>query len=972
METFLVLVFVTLLIWGVSRSLSNRLNELSRRVDALDGRLSELEIKLQAPAAALTLKEEEELKSSSVPQTPLVLKTPTPTPEPVPPPNAPLPRLAETAKTATAPPTKMPSIEWEKFMGVKLFAWLGGFALFLATAFFVKYSFEHDLISPLVRVLLGYAFGVGLIFTGLALQKKGYVITVQTLCSAGVSILYTDVFACRVVYDFFSTEAAFLFTVLVTVASFLLSVRLVSRYVAVLPLIGGFLTPPLLSTGVDRPIMLFSYIALLDLGLVAVSIRMRWGFLVVLSAVATYLTEWGWTAQFFHVNNAFLAFVIYLSFSVFYLLASELARWRKQADQLFHAPSGFIPLVSMGFVGNMLSHPSLGARPGLVLTLLLLFGAQLAYAAFRQDFLRAMHLIGGIVAFFLLGFWTLAYLKPALLAWGLSYYLIFAVLHAVVPIALERIQPTTRSFVWGNLFPSLMLLLVIFGMLSANTLSFLIWPFILLIGMVATMAAWMVDRVWVAGVTLLVIMAVFATWLLRMPNVAGLPDILTVLAFFIVVFFAGGLFVTGRPSLISVAGAGTLGRNSEPFQAIQLPSLSALLPYFLLAMVCATLPINNPSQVFALMALLVFLLLGLVRYRGTDVVALLALFSTTAVEVVWHYKNFRPAAAVWPMLWYLIFYGLFTLFPFVFRKHVKGSFSWLASALAGPVQFYLIYLAVSESVGTAYIGLLPVPFALLSLLGLYRISKTVAKQEPQRMTQLALFGGVALFFITLIVPLQFEKEWLTLGWALEGLALIWLFRRIPHGGLKGWGLSLLGIVFVRLALNPSVLSYHARGSWPVLNWYLYIYGTAVACLLLAARLLAPPRNLWLGQNMPPVLNLLGTVLAFLLLNIEIADYYSTGKSITFQFSGNLAQDMTYSLGWGGFAFILLIIGIRSGSKGARFGSLSLLSMTIVKVFLHDLWKLGQLYRVASIFGLASILILVSFLYQKYLSKEKKE
>ena len=48
-----------------------------------------------------------------------------------------------------------PAIDWEQFMGVKLFAWLGGFALFLGVVFFVKYSFDNNLISPQMRVTEG-------------------------------------------------------------------------------------------------------------------------------------------------------------------------------------------------------------------------------------------------------------------------------------------------------------------------------------------------------------------------------------------------------------------------------------------------------------------------------------------------------------------------------------------------------------------------------------------------------------------------------------------------------------------------------------------------------------------------------------------------------------------------------------------------------------------------------------------------
>ena len=125
-----------------------------------------------------------------------------------------------------------------------------------------------------------------------------------------------------------------------------------------------------------------------------------------------------------------------------------------------------------------------------------------------------------------------------------------------------------------------------------------------------------------------------------------------------------------------------------------------------------------------------------------------------------------------------------------------------------------------------------------------------------------------------------------------------------------------------------------------------------------------------GDDWGPILNVLGGILLFLLMHIEIADFFSTGTAITFIFSGNLAQDMAYSIGWGLFAIATLITGIRTNSKGARYSSLALLIITIFKVFLHDLWRLGGLFRVGSFIGLAVGLMLVSFIYQRFLSKEK--
>jgi uncharacterized membrane protein len=152
------------------------------------------------------------------------------------------------------------------------------------------------------------------------------------------------------------------------------------------------------------------------------------------------------------------------------------------------------------------------------------------------------------------------------------------------------------------------------------------------------------------------------------------------------------------------------------------------------------------------------------------------------------------------------------------------------------------------------------------------------------MTQLALFGGSTLFFITLIFPIQYERQWLTIAWGLEGAALCWLFHRVPHPGLRLTGVALLVVAFVRLALNPAVLSYHPRSALPILNWYLYTYGLVTLSLFAGARLLAPPRERVLSIKAPALLCTLGTVLAFLLVNIRSPTFAAPGTAaLTFQF-----------------------------------------------------------------------------------------
>ena len=382
---------------------------------------------------------------------------------------------------------------------------------------------------------------------------------------------------------------------------------------------------------------------------------------------------------------------------------------------------------------------------------------------------------------------------------------------------------------------------------------------------------------------------------------------------------------------------------------------------------------------FGLALLLIALLLGLTRLFMFDWMPVAGLVSVFAVECAWHFTRFDISNSnliAPPMLlaWYLGFFAVFAVFPFMSLKKFAGASAtpWTAAALAGPAQFLLVYRLVKAAWPNSVMGLLPAAFAVPALLSLAAVAKKIPEANRSRLAQLAWFGGVALFFITLIFPVQFEHQWITIGWALEGAALLWLFQRVPHPGLRLTGIGLLLTAFVRLAFNPAVLEYHARSATPIFNWYLYTYGIVTAALFLGTWLLAPPRHLVSGANVQAALGSLGTVLGFLLLNIEIADYFSApGSTLTFQFSGNFARDMTYSIAWALFALGLLVYGIGRRIPLARYAAMALLCVTLAKLFLHDLAQLGQLYRIGAFVGVAVIAMLASFAYQRFFSAAKK-
>lgn len=319
----------------------------------------------------------------------------------------------------------------------------------------------------------------------------------------------------------------------------------------------------------------------------------------------------------------------------------------------------------------------------------------------------------------------------------------------------------------------------------------------------------------------------------------------------------------------------------------------------------------------------------------------------------------------------LLIYLAWPLVPAMVREdRARGLREpWLGAVLAS-VAFFLLALDPLRQLGFAdVIGLLPVlqAAALAVLLRRLLTLQPAGERDPGR---LALVAGAVLAFVTVAIPLQLEKQWITLGWALLAAALAWLYGRIPHRGLLWWTAGLAAAVFVRLSLNPSVLTYHPRADVPIWNWYLYTYLVAAGAFLVAGRFLGRTDDR-LSEGLPRLsvlANAAAGILLFLLLNIEIADYFSVGSTLTFGFltgQATLAEGLTYTLGWGIFALALLVTGIVSRSRGTRIAAIALLLGTVLKGFLFDLASLGGLYRVASFVGLAVCLAAVAVLIQKF-------
>ena len=249
------------------------------------------------------------------------------------------------ATVAAKPPQRQPAFQpppkprrdwkhkWgdvEQRVGGSLFNWIGIVALAFATAFFLKYAFENEWIGPGSRVLTGLVVGVSLLVAAERLRARGYASYAYGLTGGGVMILYLTIYAAFDFYSMIGQLPAFVLMALVTATAVLLAARWNALPIAILGLIGGFLTPPLLSTGIDNYKGLFSYVAFLNAGVLALGYRKQWRSLNYLAFVATMFTVLGWMLAWYERwklgGSLFfltLFFLIFASLSVLQHLAKK-------------------------------------------------------------------------------------------------------------------------------------------------------------------------------------------------------------------------------------------------------------------------------------------------------------------------------------------------------------------------------------------------------------------------------------------------------------------------------------------------------------------------------------------------------------------------------------------------------------------------------------------------------------------------
>ncbi|MGQ9820881.1 MAG: DUF2339 domain-containing protein, partial [Thermogutta sp.] len=211
---------------------------------------------------------------------------------------------------------------------------IGMLILVLGIAFFLKYSIDRGWIGPFERVLLGTATGLAMVTAGTLLLGGRYRLLAHGLQGGGIVTLYLSVFAAAVFLKLIDpVPAGFAGMACVTALAWFLALVFGSPLTAVIGIAGGYITPVVLPSDEVQFVALYTYLTIVGLGVLGISLRKNWPQLNILSFLGTYLLAvesilQGYSIDFFWTVLSFLT-LFFVLFSTIVFLAS---RFRSRAN----------------------------------------------------------------------------------------------------------------------------------------------------------------------------------------------------------------------------------------------------------------------------------------------------------------------------------------------------------------------------------------------------------------------------------------------------------------------------------------------------------------------------------------------------------------------------------------------------------------------------------------------------------------
>ncbi len=812
----------------------------------------------------------------------------------------------------------------ESTIGGSWFNWIGIMAVTFGMAFFLKYAFDKQWIGPAGRVTLSALVGFGLLALGERLRRRlssyAYV-----LSGGGILILYLSVFAAYNFYQLISQPTAFVLMAAVTTTAVLLSVRLDALPVALLGLVGGFLTPLLLSTGVDNAVGLFTYIALLDAGVLAVAYFKRWRSLDFASFAGTVMMTLGWAFKFYEPGKVWTAifflsvfFVLYSLLAIFHnVLPRRPTRWFDVS--LAMANASFYFCVSYAMLDDAGFDHSAPATHALLVSI---YFTALFFTAWRlspRDLLLKYSYVAAASTFLTIAVGIQMELHWVTIAWAVEALMLTWVGMRSGEKAARHAGLAVFCIALGHW--------VFRDMLAVNYSADL--SFLPLLNRRALSAAALVGAIAAAS---------------KLYSRANWEGKLEVERATVKTFFA----LTGNTLALTLL---TLDVND----------------YFVMRAAHSSSDLRSQienSRQFSISALwtiyaAVIVGVGLVR---------------RSMLLRWGGLGLLLAAISKVLVLDSVFYDAAWHLPLLNQTFI--SYVLLVAACAFAAWLYRRTAEVDDRVEEEQRSLLPILLGTANVLALAALSLEVVGYYDRAIAALVL---ITLGFDDIIRHFQESKlSMLAVVWTIYALYAFMVGLGRKNRALRLGGLLLLGLT--TLLVLASLSYYNAPWHTLIFNRTMGVFAVFITALWLVVR--AYRRSSEVFEEAAAAHHtaiVVANVLAIIALSAQAAGYYEariaeevgrsgavevfTDGTTTLQ-NLELAKQLSLSVIWAVYASGLLAVGHFRRLRLLRGMGLGLLSLTVLKVFLWDLSSLDRVYRIISFIMLGAILLVVSYFYQR--------
>jgi uncharacterized membrane protein len=242
-----------------------------------------------------------------------------------------------------------------EFLKQNILTIIGIFTLVLGIGYFVKYAIDKNWIGETARAGIGLAVGAGIMLAGHFLRKN-YAVFASIITGGGIAVLYfTTTIAFRE-YHLFTQNTAFFITTIVTIISIALAYYYKSEVLIIFAMLGGFSAPLMISTGQSNYLFLFTYLTLLNIGMLTTAFLKNWKSVGWTSYIFTCAYLFFWTVK----HPELLSIVFYIiNYIIFYIFALQdhikkdiLSPW----DTLMLVLINFSSIIGLIYIFHTLSY----------------------------------------------------------------------------------------------------------------------------------------------------------------------------------------------------------------------------------------------------------------------------------------------------------------------------------------------------------------------------------------------------------------------------------------------------------------------------------------------------------------------------------------------------------------------------------------------------------------------------------------